>query len=91
MSRALKRLGYLNGGLFVGSYGFYSYTYPELKHNPKKVLEVMGRTFRCYSTGAFMLSDYLGAKEINSEVHRKAAQRLFDCFAANSGPYIKLG
>lgn len=73
MSKTLRRLAYLNGGLFAGTYVFYSATYPELNHNPSRVLEVMRRTFRCYHTGAFMLSDYLLAKEINSEIHRKAA------------------
>lgn len=38
-----------------------------------------------------MAYDYLSVKEITSETHYKAANRMFRMFCANGGPYIKLG
>lgn len=91
MSKTLKRLAYLNGGLVGGTYFFYAKKYPELGNDPYKVTEAIKRGLRCYSTGALMLSDYYFAKETTSEIHTRAATRLFNCFAANAGSYIKLG
>jgi predicted unusual protein kinase regulating ubiquinone biosynthesis (AarF/ABC1/UbiB family) len=38
-----------------------------------------------------MAYDYLSVKEITPETHYKAANRMFEMFCANGGPYIKLG
>jgi len=51
----------------------------------------MHRGIRCITTGSMMAVDYLSAKEITSETHAKAADRMFRLFCANGGPYIKLG
>jgi len=59
----------------------------------------MFRGMRCLYHGSLMLHDYLNvrirdsekAQEINGEVHRTAALRMYTCFSLNAGPYIKLG
>lgn len=52
----------------------------------------MRRGLRCITTCTMMASDYVRAGDnITSETHYKAANRMFDCFCDNGGPYIKLG
>jgi len=52
----------------------------------------MKRGFRVVLTGLMMLNDYKKAgKNITSETHYTAATRMYECFCANGGPYIKMG
>ena len=52
----------------------------------------MIRGMRCIKAGTMMATDYIRAgNDINSDTHYKAANRLYEMFCANGGPYIKLG
>ena len=46
---------------------------------------------RTASTCSLMAFDYLRVREITSETHYKAANRMFKCFCLNGGFYIKFG
>ena len=87
----LKRFAQANVGLFVLGTGFVAYQYPELREEPKQLVSAMRRGMRCVTTGTMMAYDYMSCKEITSETHTKAAERMFKMFCANGGPYIKLG
>lgn len=56
-----------------------------------QLISAMRRGLRCLTTGSLMAYDYLSVKEITPETHYKAANRMFEMFCANGGPYIKLG
>jgi hypothetical protein len=87
----LSKFAKLNGAILVGGTTFTAYQYPELRREPAQLVRAMVRGLRCLKTVTFMGYDYLSAKEITGEVHRKAAIRMYNCFAKNAGPYIKLG
>ncbi len=80
------------GGTLLGGAAFTTYHYPELRKEPKQLLGAMVRGMRCVKTGVLMASDYIRAgNDINSQTHYAAANRMFEMFCANGGPYIKLG
>jgi aarF domain-containing kinase len=87
----LSKFVKVNGTVLVGGVSFTAYQYPELRKEPKQFLNAIQRSMRVGSTGIMMLSDYLRAEEITSETHKVAANRLYNCFCKNAGPYIKLG
>ena len=91
LRKIIVRSAKLNGVLFLGAASFTAYQYPELAKNPVQLAHAMIRGMRCGHTGARMAMDYLSAKEINSETHKIASQRLYECFRVNAGTYIKLG
>lgn len=87
----LSKMVKFNGAVIVGGTAFTAYQYPELRKNPGQLFHAMVRGARCGAAGCMMATDYLLAKEITSEVHTKASQRMYECFKINGGPYIKLG
>ena len=90
--KALKRFTQINVGIVVGGGAFTAYSYPELRKEPTQLFNAMRRGLRCLTTGFMMASDYIKAGDkITSATHYKAAERMFNCFCDNGGPYIKLG
>jgi hypothetical protein len=87
LTKAIK----FNGLVLVGGTGFTAYQYPELRKNPGQLIHAMTRMGRLGTTAVRMAGDYGMAKEITSETHHKASQRMYECFKVNGGPYIKLG
>lgn len=87
----IRKFVKLNAGILIFGTAFTCYHYPELRQEPLQLLSAMLRGTRCITTGAMMAKDYLSAKEITSETHSTAADRMFKLFCANGGPYIKLG
>jgi aarF domain-containing kinase len=82
----------VNSSIVVGGAGFTFYSYPELRRDPAQLWHAMTRGLAMITTGSLMAKDYKQAGEnITSEVHYKAANRMFKTFCANGGPYIKLG
>ena len=82
----------LNAGVALSGGLFTFYSYPELRNDPGQLGHAMSRGTRCVSTCLMMASDYIRAGDhITSETHYKAANRMFECFCRNGGPYIKLG
>ena len=92
MKRLAKTSLKITGGTLVGGAAFTTYYYPELRREPKQLVGAMFRGIRCIKAGTMMAFDYISAGDnITSETHYKAAQRLYEMFCANGGPYIKLG
>lgn len=88
----IKRFFQLNASVITGGALFTAYSYPELRKDPGQLWHAMRRGLRLVTTGIRMAADYQRAGDnVTSETHYKAANRMFDCFCKNGGPYIKLG
>ncbi len=88
----MKTFAKVNGALALGGAGLTFYNYPELRENPRQMLHAMVRGFRCGKTCFLMATEYPRAgNNITTETHSTAAARMFECFCANGGPYIKIG
>ncbi len=87
-----KKLAKVSAATAVGGSLFTFYHYPELRSDPVQLLDAFKRGIRCITTCTLMASDYVMAGDnITSQTHYKAAGRMYKCFCANGGPYIKLG
>lgn len=92
MQSLAKKSFKATGVTLLGGFAFTTYYYPELRKEPKQLVGAMVRGMRCIKTGTLMAYDYISAgNDINSDTHYKAADRMYEMFCANGGPYIKLG
>ena len=88
----VKRFAQATGGILVGGTAFTVMSYPELRREPMQLVHAMFRGLRILKTGSLMAYDYISAGDnITSDTHYKAADRMFETFCKNGGPYIKLG
>ena len=82
-AKTVKRFAKLNAGILAGGIAFTFYQYPDLRGNPYQVSLAMLRGARCGITGILMAKDYLTEDIITHYTHKRAAKRLYNCFAAN--------
>ena len=88
----IKRFLQLNATIALGGTAFTSYQYPELRGSPVQLVNAAFRGLRTATACTLMAVDYKQAgNNITSETHYRAAGRLYKCFCANGGPYIKMG
>ena len=86
-----KRFAQLNAGLLVGGAAFTAYHYPQFAKDPAQLVLAGVRGMRSGTTVALMTYDYMTCGQVTSEVHYRAANRLYKCFCKNGGSYIKMG